>query len=76
MVSTARNKAIQWIDQNMKLVTSRGDPYELAVVAYALMLSKASSSNYAFDQLASKSRSEGKCFYVVHYQRYYVPDMF
>lgn len=58
-MSTAQLRAMQWIEQNMKLLSAYGDPYELAIVAYALMLSKAPSANYAFDMLNTKMRLEG-----------------
>lgn len=58
-MSTAQRKAMLWIEQNMKLLASKGDPYELAIVAYALMLSKSPSANYAFYMLNTKMKNEG-----------------
>lgn len=63
LVSTAQRKAMLWIEQNMKLLASKGDPYELAIVAYALMLSKSPSANYAFYMLNTKMKNEGGFIY-------------
>ncbi len=43
----------------MKLLNSAGDPYEIAIVAYALMLSKAENAEYAFEILSKRVRNEG-----------------
>ncbi|KAK7573777.1 hypothetical protein V9T40_010968 [Parthenolecanium corni] len=58
-VGTAQRRAIQWLDQNLKLLNIHGDPYEIAIVAYALMLSKAENAEYAFDILNKRMRSDG-----------------
>lgn len=36
-----------------------GEPYEVALVAYALMLTKSSFAEYAFSLLARHARREG-----------------
>lgn len=51
----------------MKLLEDHGEPYEVAIVAYALMVSKASSAERAFGLLIKHARLEGtiinKAFY-------------
>jgi CD109 antigen len=44
----------------LKLLQEYGKPYEIALVAYALMLSKASQAEAAFGILASKARTDGR----------------
>lgn len=43
----------------MNLLNMTGEPYEVALVAYALMLSKSSFAEYAFSILARHARREG-----------------
>lgn len=43
----------------MNLLNMTGEPYEIALVAYALMLTKSSFAEYAFSLLAKHSRKEG-----------------
>ena len=43
----------------MKLLDERGEPFEVAIVAYALLLSKASTAEAAFGILAKHARREG-----------------
>lgn len=43
----------------MNSLSKYGEPYEVALVAYALMLTKSSSAEYAFSLLAKHSRREG-----------------
>lgn len=56
----AQLKAVNWLDKNAKLIETSGDPYEIAVVAYALMLAKAATAGRAFDILHDRRRYEGK----------------
>lgn len=56
----AQLKAIHWLDRNRKSIQDFGDPYEVAVVAYALMLSKAAAAGAAFDALHKRRKYEGK----------------
>lgn len=58
-VSLATSKAIKWLERNLKVIDGHGHPYEVAIVAYALMLAKAASSEYAFEILAKHSREDG-----------------
>ncbi|XP_067001675.2 CD109 antigen [Anabrus simplex] len=62
-VSLAQNKAISWLKRNLKLLQEHGEPYEVAIVAYALMLSKASYAETAFDILADRARLSGGLMY-------------
>jgi hypothetical protein len=60
-VATAQNKAIKWLERNLKLLDEHGEPFEVAIVAYALLLSKASIAETAFGILAKHARREGNC---------------
>ncbi|GLH02408.1 CD109 antigen [Gryllus bimaculatus] len=62
-VALAQAKAIHWLERNLKLLQDHGEPYEVAIVAYALLLSKSSSAESAFDTLAKHARSEGGYMY-------------
>lgn len=58
-VALAQSRALHWLERNMRLLEEHGDPYEVAIVAYALMVSKASSAERAFSLLVRHSRNEG-----------------
>lgn len=59
-VASAQGRAIKWLDRNLKLLEDHGnDPYEIAIVAYALMLSKAPTAETAFGILNKHARREG-----------------
>ena len=58
-VATAQSGAVKWLERNMKLLDDHGDPFEVAIVAYALLLSKASTAEAAFGILAKHARREG-----------------
>lgn len=58
-VAIAQQKAISWIDKNMKLLQASEEPYEVAIVAYALMLARAASAEQAFGYLAGHARTIG-----------------
>ncbi|XP_023724230.1 CD109 antigen [Cryptotermes secundus] len=62
-VATAQNKAIMWLERNLKLLDEHGEPFEVAIVAYALLLSKASIAETAFGILAKHARREGGLMY-------------
>lgn len=59
-VAQAQEKAIKWLDRNMNLLEQAGDAFEVSIVAYALMLSKAPIAERAFNLLSRHARSEGK----------------
>lgn len=71
-VAYARGKAIQWLEKNLKLLDKYGEPYEVAIVAYALMLSKASIAETAFGSLAKLARTEGKAHLRLTFFKTYV----
>lgn len=62
-VSLAQGRAIAWINRHMGLLKENGDPYEVAIVAYALLLSKASTSEDAYEILAKHARRVGEFMY-------------
>lgn len=62
-VSLAQNKAIKWLERNLRLLQDFGDPYEVAIVAYALRLSKATIAEAAFGILTRHARTEGGLTY-------------
>lgn len=62
-VSVAQSRAIQWLERNMKLLSDFGQPFEVAVVAYSLMKSKAAEAEAAFNILVRHARSEGGLMY-------------
>lgn len=62
-VAIAQQKAIQWLDRNLKLLKQSGDPYEVALVAYALMLTKTPTAEQAFGILAKHARIIGEYMY-------------
>lgn len=62
-VANAQQKAIQWLDRNLKLLRESGDPYEVALVAYALMLAKTPTAEQAFNILSKHARTIGEYMY-------------
>ncbi|XP_014293821.1 CD109 antigen [Halyomorpha halys] len=58
-VATAQAGAIKWLERNLELMNHAEDPYEIAIVAYALMLSKATTAETAFGILSRHARAEG-----------------
>ncbi|KAM3959264.1 macroglobulin complement-related [Aphomia sociella] len=62
-VSQAQQRAISWLERHLQLLDDFGEPYALAVVAYALTFSKAPSSEHAFRLLMKRQRSEGGLVY-------------
>lgn len=62
-MAIAQQKAIHWLDRNLKLLHDSGDPYEVALVAYALMLAKTPTAEQAFDILSKHARSIGEYMY-------------
>lgn len=59
----AQQQAISWLERNIRLLEEYGEPYDVALVAYALMLSKASNAEAAFGILARHARIEGKLLF-------------
>lgn len=62
-VAIAQSRAINWLEKNMKLIESHGLPFDIAIVAYALMKSKARNAEAAFNLLAKHARLEGGLMY-------------
>lgn len=54
---------MHWLDRNLKLLSDAGEPYEVALVAYALMLAKAPTAEQAFGILAKHARHIGEYTY-------------
>ena len=55
-VAVVRSKAISWLDRNLNLLDRYGDPYEVAITAYAMMLAKSTSAESAFEILRRHAR--------------------
>lgn len=62
-VAIAQQKAIHWLDRNLKLLQESGDPYEVSLVAYALMLAQTPTAEQAFGILAKHARRIGEYMY-------------
>jgi len=63
-VAVSRSRAISWLDRNViNLLDGNGDPYEVAIVAYAIMLAKSTSAEAAFGVFRRHAREDGGCIY-------------
>uniref|UniRef100_A0AAR5PB89 NTR domain-containing protein n=2 Tax=Dendroctonus ponderosae TaxID=77166 RepID=A0AAR5PB89_DENPD len=62
-VDIAAKKAIQWLERNMDLIEDKGDTFDTAIVAYALMKIKAPNAERAFIALSKKSTLAGGLLY-------------
>lgn len=62
-VALAQKNAIAWLERNMKLLEEFGEPYEVAITAYALMLNKAPNAEHAFSLLHRHQRKQGDLTY-------------
>lgn len=62
-VAIAQSRAIHWLERNMKLLDEHGKPFEIAIVAYALMRSKAPNAEAGFLMLAKHAHLEGGLMY-------------
>lgn len=62
-VATAQTKAINWLTRNLNILEDLGQPFELALVAYALMKSKAPDAERAFNILIKHQHLEGGLMY-------------
>lgn len=58
-IAQGESRAVKYLEKSMNSLSKNGEPYETALVAYALMLTKSSSAEYAFSLLAKHSRREG-----------------
>ncbi|KAG8228773.1 hypothetical protein J437_LFUL007766 [Ladona fulva] len=62
-VALAQGRAMRWLERNLNLLEEKGNAYEVALVAYALMLSRSSAKETAFRILAKHARQEGGLMY-------------
>ncbi len=62
-VAVSRSRAISWFDRNLNLLDRNGNPYEVAIVAYAMMLAKSTSAEAAFGVLRRHAREVGGYIY-------------
>ncbi|KAL1110500.1 hypothetical protein AAG570_008028 [Ranatra chinensis] len=62
-VAVAQSHAITWLERNMQLLVKHESPYEVAIVAYALMLTKSPASETAFRLLSRCAYREGGYIY-------------
>jgi CD109 antigen len=62
-VSLAQQRAVQYLDQKLVYLKDFGTPYEIAIVAYALMLAKAPKAEQAFNMLVNIRRHTGEFSY-------------
>ncbi|XP_011495673.1 PREDICTED: CD109 antigen [Ceratosolen solmsi marchali] len=62
-VALAAANAVRWLEQNLQLLEMKGRPYEIAIVAYALLQAKASTAEQAFNLLRQYRREEGGLVY-------------
>lgn len=62
-VAIAQKRAVQWLERNMDLIRERGRAFDIAIVAYALMKSKAAWAETAYLELSRIRRQEGGLMY-------------
>ncbi|KAG5340833.1 CD109 protein, partial [Acromyrmex charruanus] len=62
-VALSAANAVKWLERNLKLLEQRGKPYETAIVAYALLVAKASTAEQAYNILAKHEKTEGEYRY-------------
>ncbi|EFA07485.1 CD109 antigen [Tribolium castaneum] len=62
-VAIAQRNAVHWLERNMDLIKERGRPFDVAIVAYALMKSKAAFAEAAYLELSRHRREEGGLLY-------------
>ncbi|XP_052865238.1 CD109 antigen [Anopheles cruzii] len=62
-VALAQQRAVQYLQRNVASIKDAGSTYEIAIVAYALMIAKAPKAEAAFTMLSFKMRSIGEFNY-------------
>ncbi|XP_066263111.1 CD109 antigen [Euwallacea similis] len=70
-VNIATRKAISWLERNMDLIEDKGEAFDVAIVAYALMKNKAANAERAFLALSRKAIEEGG---LVYFARQRIPQ--
>lgn len=62
-VALAQQRAVQYLDQKLVYLKDFGTPYEIAIVAYAMMLAKAPKAESAFNLLSNIRQNTGEFSY-------------
>ena len=62
-LALAQRRAISWLEKNLDNLRIYGSPYDVAVVAYALMQSKATIAEAAYRILSMHRREIGGLYY-------------
>lgn len=62
-LATAREQARRYLERVLPIVKNLEDPYELAIVSYALTLSNSAEANEALNYLDLRMREESKSKY-------------
>ncbi|XP_032681825.1 CD109 antigen [Odontomachus brunneus] len=69
-VALSAANAVKWLEQNLKVLEMESNPYEIAITAYALLVSKASIAEQVFHILMNHKHSEDGLMY---WGREYIP---
>uniref|UniRef100_T1K1D6 Alpha-macroglobulin receptor-binding domain-containing protein n=2 Tax=Tetranychus urticae TaxID=32264 RepID=T1K1D6_TETUR len=56
LISNAKHTAVQYLEKMLAVVKSHDDPYELAIVTYALTLANSADAESAFNELDNRMR--------------------
>lgn len=59
-IALSQQRAVQYLDQKLVYLKDFGTPYEIAIVAYAMMLAKAPKAEYAFNLLTNIRQYTGQ----------------
>ncbi|XP_037809897.1 CD109 antigen [Lucilia sericata] len=62
-VALAQQRAITWIERNMQFLQDTPEPYDVAITAYALLLSKSPMAEHVFSILRTHARIVGDYMY-------------
>lgn len=62
-VALSQQRAVQYLDSKLVYLKDFGTPYEIAIVAYAMMLAKAPKAEYAFNLLTNIRQYVGEFSY-------------
>jgi len=61
-IAQGESRAVKYLEKNLNLLSMTGEPYEISLVAYALMLTKSSFAEFAFSLLVKHARREGMLY--------------